>query len=217
MSPTPPTQSASPSPSSNLTGAPDKGYQNTHHIQDAAAGGIIAGAVIASVLGTFLLTFLWMRSRRGKPGNYRSTPDPHVERDVKTSEPKNVDNYLPQSADDKTVSNKVSTLLDQIQLHVENFYRSSVSVSQETENELLVKFDSTCLPDSLISLLGRSRTALPLITHCLTNSIISSIVPDSNPERSFLPLEFVLLPHNLEATKSEKAVNPGKLSLRTMC
>ncbi|KAI9870378.1 MAG: hypothetical protein M1830_004320 [Pleopsidium flavum] len=123
--------------------------------------------------------------------------------------PAALESYLPQSADDKAVKNNVSTLFEQIELHVENFYHdSTVSMYADADPELS-KFDSPYLPRPLTTLFPQSRSRIPLIKHCLAQFIVSSISIPTNHERSFLPPDFVVLPNTIESCKSSKPKKPG--------
>lgn len=121
-----------------------------------------------------------------------------------------MESYLPQSADDKALRDNVSTLLEQVQLHVENFYHNSTASITEAVGVELTKFDSPDLPGPLRASMRRSGSQIPLITHCLTRSIVSSIMPDTEPERSLLPLDFVALPNTIKIYKSKKPRKTGE-------
>ena len=115
------------------------------------------------------------------------------------------ENHLPQSADDKTIQQKAKATLDQIELHVENFYRNSSSAALRPDNAELVVFDSPYLPTSLATLLPRSKNKVNIIKHALAQSVTSSISPSANPALSLLPPEFGLLPNTITSAKSTKA------------
>lgn len=237
--PTPSVQS-SPSAQPSRSAQPSQSVQprqsNDHHLSDGAVAGVVIGAAVALALITFLVTFLFMRSRQHNQGSKRrrsgangrgtmelgtlrehgKSPEPKrplvTEQTVMSRGPGTWESYLPQSADDKAVKNNVSTLLEQIELHVENFYHNStVSIGKDAHVELS-KFDSPYLPAPLLTLFPQSRSRSPLITHCLTRFIVSSISPTANPERSFLPLDFVVLPNTIETYKSGKPKKPGKFT-----
>jgi hypothetical protein len=117
--------------------------------------------------------------------------------------------HLPQSESDGTIRSSVKALFDQIELHVENFYRNTaVSISPEMQRELM-KVDSSYLPDSVVGLLSQTRTPTMLIKHCLAHLIISRITADSDAPASFLPVDFVALPRAMGGTRANKD-KPGK-------
>lgn len=196
--------------------------------------GVVIGVGVGLALATFLITFLWMRSRRksrtskrsGRGAWGRGSTDPRTvqggDRDPELKQPVlteqsiaprglgSLESYLPQSADDKAVKNKVATLLEQVQLHVENFYHNSTSSISEASAVELMKFDSPDLPEPLVASMQRSRNQVPLIMHGLTRSIISSIMPDTGTERSLLPPDFVALPNVIVSSNSNKPDKAGE-------
>jgi hypothetical protein len=103
----------------------------------------------------------------------------------------------------------VKALFDQIELHVENFYRNAaVSISPEMQTELM-KVDSNHLPDSVVGLLSQTRTPAMLIKHCLAHLIVSRITADNDAPASFLPADFVALPRAMGGTRANQD-KPGK-------
>ena len=123
--------------------------------------------------------------------------------------------HLPQPADDNSIRLTIKTLLHQIELHVENFYTDSAgpsNMSEEVQTELL-KLDSPFLPKPLAVLLPQARSKTALIKHCLSHLIVSHITSEgtdsTDTNESFLPLEFVALPHAIERTRSNTTI-PGK-------
>jgi hypothetical protein len=117
--------------------------------------------------------------------------------------------HLPQSESDSTMRISVKALFDQIELHVENFYRNAaVSISPEMQRELM-KVDSSYLPDSVVGLLSQTRTPTTLIKHCLAHLIVLRISTDSDAPASFLPADFVALPRAIGGTRANKD-KPGK-------
>ncbi len=120
------------------------------------------------------------------------------------------ENYLPQSADDKTVQQRVKAILDQFELHIENFYRTSSSSTLKPDNAELAVFHSPYLPASLASLLPRSKNKLNIMKHALAQSVTSSISPSANPARSLLPSEYALLPNTVKKARSSVSTKPGE-------
>lgn len=194
--------------------------------------GVVIGVGLGLALVTWLVTFLVMRRRKSRaskqrhPGGWgRDSINPHTAHELETDPklkqpvlaektlaprgPGLLENHLPQSADDKAVKTKVATLLEQVQLHVENFYYNATTSIPEAVAVELIRFDSPDLPNPLTASMQRSGYQILLITHCFTRSIISSIMPDTDPERSLLPLDFVALPSSIILSKSTK---PGNAS-----
>jgi len=117
-----------------------------------------------------------------------------------------LEGYFPQSADDRTVQIRVTTALEQIALHVENYYQSSMSKGSQPVVSKLAYFNSPYLPQKLSTLLPTSRISISLIKHTLGQLITSSIAFTTRPDSSLLPTEFVLLP----STTSHEPMNSGK-------
>ena len=115
-----------------------------------------------------------------------------------------VDNYHPQSADDQTIRTRVQTTLDQIELHVENFYHDAPVPNARHNDTGLVFFASTYLPNTLGTMLAQSRNSKVLIKHALAQFIISKISHVEKSEGSLLPDEFLLTP------KTTGLSGPGK-------
>ena len=232
----PPSQiSSSKGTSSAVLNATANAQQsNDHHLSDGAVAGVVIGVGVGLALATFLVTFLFMRSRRrsrarrrrrsvaGGRGSIDTGTAHEGDTDMELNHPvlteqnlaargtSSLESYLPQSADDEAVKIKVATLFEQVQLHVENFYQNSTaSISEPTAVEL-TKFDSGELAEPLEISMRRSRSQFPFITHCLTRSIVFSLMPDTDPERSLLPLDLVALPNVIKSVKSAKPRKAGE-------
>ena len=202
----------------------------SHRLSNGAVAGIVVGAALGLALLTFLATFLIMRRKRHAKGKRQST-SPKDRGEVELNTPRQRDsatvakqpftteapaasgtyeNYLPQSADDRTVQQKAKATLDQIELHVENFYRNSSSSAARPDNAELVAFDSPYLPAALASLLPRSNNRVNIIKHTLAQYIVPSILPSASPARSLLPTEYALLPHTVTSARSGISNKVGK-------
>ena len=197
--------------------------------------GTVAGVVIAVAVGfalvTSLATFFITRRRKGFEGKDRHTKfeessaseSKGVRQQEQASKPKvpfmtptapasaAFENYIPQPADDATVKHNVNTIMDQIELHVENFYQNSSATPSTRNNAELAMFDSPYLAASLASLLPRSKNKIHLVKHALAQHIISSISLTSSYAQSLLPQEFVLLPDAVRSAKM--GAKPGESSV----
>jgi len=182
-SPTTPPASMSTNPGASCSG----------NLSSGVVAGVVVGCAVALSLLTFCVTYLWMRSRNNRRKSHRgarhgslrsisgrsSRKDPETKEPIVSEEMSNIDassliqKYLPRTADDKTVSNKVFGLLDNIAIHVDNFYRNT---------------------ESIVAMLRRSKNAETLITHCLTELIIASISPSGGSTQSLLPMQFAARP-----------------------
>ena len=196
--------------------------------------GIVAGIVIAVAIGfavvASLTTLFITRRRKDSEGRVRHTQSEkssasepqsgkQQEQDsgpkvpFKTpisSAPAVFEKHIPQSADDATVKHNVNTIMDQIELHVENFYQNSPASSSTNYKTELGLFDSPYLVASLASLLPKSKNKTNLVKHALAQHVISSISPTSDYAKSLLPPEFVLLPNTIRSAKTGR--KPGEFS-----
>lgn len=178
------------------------------------------GAAIGAAILTFIITFMLLRRRNQKQrqdgarssgaggfGKYneKALPkDPSHREDVMIAAPV-WQKHIPQSADDKTIRSSVKTLFDQVEVHVENFYRDSVVSLTESQKAELRRVDSPHLPESIVALLPRARSQTALIKHCLLSYIVASISTDDNSVQSLLPADYATLPHLSRAAKQKKA------------
>lgn len=187
------------------------------------------GVALGVALITFLATLLVLRRRggsRGPPNRQRSDIDGGASGAARhqtlSSEPKqplvtqtssgsnSIDGFLPQSADDKTVQNEVKTVLDQIELHVENFYQNTQASGSRLADAELAMFDSPYLPTSLASLLHQTNNSIPIIKHALAQFVTACITTPSDPDWSLLPEDFVLLPNAVRKRGSTRSTKPGE-------
>ena len=214
------------STSSNHTSAP--GHSSSvlpnHRLSNGTVAGIVVGVALGLALITFLVTCAFMRRQRQSKSKKRSRLSgdrrgvelrPPRYQGWSGASPTN-DNYFPQSADDKTIQQKVRSTLDQIELHVENFYRNPSSSALRPDNRELALFDSPYLSASLASLLPHSRNEVNIIKHALAQSVISSLSLTADSKRSLIPTEYTLLPSAITSTKSSVTLKPGKCHFRHM-
>lgn len=200
-----------------------------HRLATGTVAGIAVAVGLGLALATFIATFLVMRRRRTSQCEYDHGGSKgktvselaDTNRQNSLSEPKKVlvteapkssntiENYLPQSADDKTVQTNVKTMLDQVELYVENFYRNDPGLSSVRLHADIAVFNSPHLPNSLATLLLQSTQATFLIKQALAQSITSSILPRARPGSSLLPDEFMLVPTAAESTRNSGPTKPG--------
>jgi len=91
--------------------------------------------------------------------------------------PTNIDDFLPQQADDNTVRQKVLTVFDQIGNHVDNYYGDRAEKLTAAQESDISRYDSPSLGVPLAALLEKSHRKLPIIKHCLgvyTVKLVSS-------------------------------------------
>ncbi|KYG42181.1 hypothetical protein M433DRAFT_27063 [Acidomyces richmondensis BFW] len=168
---------------------------NSNFSSSVLAGGIV-GAALGAALISILLTSLFClqrmkhqksssqrRSRSGR-SDYVSSFEKPVSAVVS---PYNWEKYLPQPIEDHTISRTVKTLFDEIQLHVENFYsRSTNDLSFEAANNLtIMQSHLDAIP--IAKLLEEAESSLPIIKHCLSYMVASSIGISAAADLSLLP------------------------------
>jgi hypothetical protein len=188
--------------------------------------GDIAAAIVSCLVGGALIAGLvvWLfmssrhkkqRSRGGFAKERHSSSNVNREKSLPTALTPAAgagwEQHLPQSESDGTIRTSVKALFDQIELHVENFYRNAaVSISPEIQSQL-TQVGSSHLPDSIVGLLPQTSTPTMLIKHCLAALIVSRITPETDTSASFLPADFVALPLAMGGTRTSANNKPGKL------
>ena len=184
-------------------------------LSDPTVAGVVIAASVVLALITFLITYFVMRrqGRHGRsPGRHLLAPtvvkDQITEhRGPRQSFEKETERdhpifqmSLPQSADDAAIQQKTKIVMDQIELHVENFYQDRPNFATSQPDAELAAFDSRCLPATLATLLPQSKFGASLIKHSLAHLITTSISSSGNPQQSLLPAEFVQLPSSIAST-----------------
>lgn len=216
--PASPTLSGSVAPAATSSaGVPQKSTSGSKFtsadLVGAAVGCLIGGALVAG-----LLVWLFLSSRH-KRQRFQDGPTKDQQSSSNGNHEKSLpiapllaakaagagvgwEQHLPQSESDSTIRMSVKALFDQIELHVENFYRdASVSINSGMQSELM-KVDSNHLPGPVVRLLPETKTPTLLIKHCLAHLIVSRITADTDTPASFLPADFVALPHTIGGTKA---------------
>lgn len=222
---------STPSSSTILSTATAASKSTSHIIKssstsanDRLSNGAVAGVVIAVALGlallTFVATFFTMHRNRGSQKAEQTPlyekPD-QMDADRKgpllTARSRGSDSmmiHLPQSADDATLQRNVAGMLEQIGLHIENFYQNTPTSRTEVEESDLELIDSSSLPAPLAVMLPQCTKAHPLLKHTLSNLVMTSISFTGSPTQSILPAEFVFLPSKTRSPKSSTSRKPGK-------
>jgi len=202
------TSSSTPSSShASISGGTSPGNSS---ISSAALAGGIVGAALGTALLVFLLTSLFClkrmrdhnrssqrRSRSGR-SDFASSLEKPISAAVSSC---SWEKYLPQPIEDQNISRTVKTLFDELQLHVENFYsRSTTPLSVEAVNKLSVM--KSHLDDVPITqLLAEAESSLPIIKHCLSYMVTSSIDFSAAPDLSLLPSGWTMPVEHSEASE----------------
>ncbi|RDW72343.1 uncharacterized protein DSM5745_07515 [Aspergillus mulundensis] len=192
ITPTP----SSPSSNSTSTQSHQANSGSSNSKSSGYSTGTLAGAIVGSIIGTALLTlflaFLFFRRRRRTDA---SQPDhnPGVQYDkagTAISESGtgagagavfSLASVTPQPADDETVRRRILTLIDQADLHVDNYYvpASSSTLPHLTQADIakLEKYNSEYLPDSVVDLLQKRTVQRQVVTHVLVYTLLKAIGP----------------------------------------
>ncbi|PLB53309.1 hypothetical protein P170DRAFT_463048 [Aspergillus steynii IBT 23096] len=221
-------------PSSLASPSSTPGTQNA---SSGLSGGGLAGAIVGSILGTFILTllgaFLFFRRRRKNKSYAESTGMKSSEstkglgqissQPVRSSQPSvkghgshsrpvgkqylNLSSYIPQPADDGTVSSRIQTLFDQASLHIDNYYSSSQTRIRLSQDPVagFEHYDSAALPAPLATMLAKPRAERAILTHVLVRTLLQAIQPGQQTER-LLPAPYVLGPRVSTENNNTRAV-----------
>ena len=132
------------------------------------------------------------RSLKAEKIGYHTTFSTSKAPKVNSTQPLvNIESFLAQQADDDSVRQKTLILFDQVELHIENFYRehdAGLSIEQESE---LSRYGSPALAIPLVALLETSHRKTAVIKHCLGLYAVNIILSPINSDN--------LLPHETSA------------------
>ncbi|KAJ4297544.1 hypothetical protein N0V90_005436 [Kalmusia sp. IMI 367209] len=107
---------------------------------------------------------------------------------------------LPPAADEQTVKNKVTTLFNQIQQHVDDFYRDiHATLTPSMENDLKKFGDGSV---NLAEELELSSTPTIAIKHALVGYILGIVAPEADQQSTLFPVEVAGLKENERSADS---------------
>jgi hypothetical protein len=170
-------------------------------------GGGLAGGVIGGFLGGVaicaLLMWFWLPRRRRRqmqalPGSPRRAElgSNHSARGKEMRDlaiPMSVtgwQKHLPQEKDDGTIARTVKTVFDQVQVHMEGFYKPK---SEKLTEEAMAAIKRISPPD-LARKLGRAPDSVSLLEAVLVRWIVQRMSLRSVAAESFLPAEYTKIP-----------------------
>jgi hypothetical protein len=221
--------SSTASINSSMTAAPISAAPNT-------SVGIVAGAAVGSAVGAAILaaflTYLLMRRRSAKghgtentlcspvdPPRYPLEKGRFSEHATELrSEFGDWTKHLPQPTDDVSIGMAIKSVLQQVELHVDNFYSNTESTWESIpEGALteLVKMDTGLIRPSLSALMMGNRPKTTLLKHLLAHLILSNITIEGSTPGSFLPRDICTLYKSMEdATEHQKKTGQSKRDLK---
>lgn len=165
----------------------------------ATFAGTVAGSFILGALVAGLLVFglLRRRSKRGhhvSENGYIPHHDNHAYGGGKASAMSTVTTlaeptYLSQQTEDAEARRRILSLTDQIDQHVENFYRNSKVHVDETIEAQISPFETRQMPNPLASCFEYAAHPLVLIRHCLAFHVFCQTVAPGEDTELLLPPE----------------------------
>ena len=188
--------SASSAPQASDTNKPASSpakSTDTAAIAGAAVGCFIGGALIAAFACFLFFKRRSQHDRRTTGSSYVIAPTPThgTEKDmpVVSVAPAGTFDFLPQQADDAEVQRKLSTVTDQIDQHVENFYSNRNIPLDATLEAELSRFETSQLPQPLAACFEYAASPTVLIKHCLAFHIFNLTLAPGEGTHPLLPPE----------------------------
>ncbi|KAK4902201.1 hypothetical protein LTR27_001104 [Elasticomyces elasticus] len=211
-------QSPIPSFASIGNNATNQGATNAPN--HGITAGDLAGGIIGAALGAALLAagatyyFIMRKSSNGKVAgrarrrrthrySTRTNGDGH-EKAVAIVDTHAWEQHLPQGEDDRTIQTTVKALFDQVQLHIENFYRTADVHIDSDLAAALSALSTPHLAGQITTIMASSRSHLPIMKHCLAYLVAESM--SGSRELSLLPLSYRAV------VKGSTRVNEEKLT-----
>ncbi|KAK5077492.1 hypothetical protein LTR70_009696 [Exophiala xenobiotica] len=167
--------------------------KNSGKIAGAAVGCFITGALVVALVSFFLFKKRSQRNRYAARSTYLPGPEPRYGGEkgtpmVSVAPVGNLD-FLPQQADDAEVQRKLSTVIDQIDQHVENFYSNrNIRLNANLEDELS-RFETSELAQPLAACFEHTTNPTALIKHCLAFHIFNLTLAPGEGTQPLLPAE----------------------------
>jgi hypothetical protein len=160
------------------------------------AGGIV-GILIAGVVACALLLWLLRRHRRQKHAALRSTMRDEHSPDIKEMQnlatPLGVtgwQKHLPQEKDDGTIARTVKSIFDQVQVHMEGFYKARPG---KMNGEAVAAIEGVSSVD-LAKKLSKAPNGVLMLEAILIRWIVHRMSLRSVAAESFLPIEYTKIP-----------------------
>jgi hypothetical protein len=184
----------------------------------ALAGGII-GAFLGGIILALMAAFLFNR-RRNKNSNRRDPGQRSIESAHRTPKKPSRERHeissawerlIPQPVDDETMGTATKSLLDQVALHVDNFYVRKTLQIPLSKLESFAKMDTGLLSGPIEELMMDADTQLPVIKHCISFLLTAKMMPGVDASDKLLPTHLALLPLKLAPDSSDEKEMLGKI------
>ncbi|KAL4964314.1 uncharacterized protein BDV14DRAFT_78404 [Aspergillus stella-maris] len=176
---------AAPTNANNSSAAIESPSSNGNSgISDGALAGAIVGSIVGTALVVLLLAFIFFRRRRNQPSKeYELKPVAVLPKSSSSRYSSGkadgfaLASIIPQPADDDTVRSRILAVIDQVNLHVDNYYAPGSTPIQLSHEQvaLLERFDTGQLPAPILTLLAQRGVQRQLITHVLVYSLLRGI------------------------------------------
>ena len=189
------------------------------------------GSLLGGFLLAFLAAFLFFRRRKSQNGDnsawaaeksaptksldgvssYAAAPLPAKSLPptalAGTAAGFNLASYIPQPAEDSAVCMRVQVLLDQIGLHIDNYYSRTTSNPPLTSDTVarIGGYDSSNLPASIATMLANPKAQRPVLIHVLAQSTLQAIQPGSQG-LSLLPACYRLAPQRQRVDSADASM-----------
>jgi len=188
------------SPSASLSVSEDSGVSATTPTVGALAGGIV-GAFFAGLIIALLAAYMFGKHRKkhsSKRKNQRGSPSAYYAEYNKTSAisaaPAAWERYLPQPVDDKAMRTAVSSVLDQVALHVTNVYSKKSIPLSEISHDAMTRIDSGMLPEPPSKLMMELDLQAITIKHCIAHILTEKMMPNDDADNLLLPAHLAAIP-----------------------
>ena len=223
----PPLSTASSDPLTGTVSSPPSSSTSTSGCPKGTLAGAIVGSALGAALITLAITFLIFR-RRLQRGHNSGTGSREngtgADRRASKVQPSVVEKtaadseqggrrwqaYLPQSADDRTMQDAVKSFFDQIELHVDNYYRKTDTGLDDGTRRAVKQMDTGELPGPIDELMQNPRLALSVIKHSITGLLLAKMTPDIKTTASLLPPHLSEEPTKLHAVSMSANESDGK-------
>lgn len=206
------------SPSDPSSVAQSAGVSTTTPTVGALAGGIV-GAFFAGLIIALLAAYMFGKHRRkhsSKRKNQHGSPSVDYAEYNKTSAisavPAAWERYLPQPVDDKAMRTAVSSVLDQVALHVTNVYsKKSIHVS-ELMQDAMTRIDTGLLPEPPSKLMMDLDLQAITIKHCIAYILTAKMMPGDDADNLLLPAHLAVVPTDPTSGTAEGRELQGALN-----